>query len=365
MLAMGQVTVRGDFVNLYVNGVFKGYFNICERPREPFFQQARGTKASFDVRNITVITDGDTLAYNELINFTRTNNFATYSNYVAMQSRLDVVNLADYVILNVHAAMADWPGNNYVMDRERSINGLYRFSVWDAEGGYGGFSRTSAYKSFNDIYTTNIAGESIPTKLLYSALRNSPDFRILCADRIQKHFFNGGALTDAKLQAQWSALSAQIQPIMTEVGNGTVSNASFSQWINGQGTTNRYTLTWGHRGSVVNAPSRRTALFNGYYDDTAGGTLTPGYFVEQGLWPTTQAPTFSQFGGNVVTNYQLVITNPNARWNDLLHNGWRGSSPARHWQLSRDDIQCRCKHRPIDAGQGACAKHDRRVESFD
>ena len=36
-LDMGQVGVRGDFVNLYVNSVFKGYFNICERPREPFF----------------------------------------------------------------------------------------------------------------------------------------------------------------------------------------------------------------------------------------------------------------------------------------------------------------------------------------
>src|SRR4030095_3505816 len=240
-LSMGQVTVRGDFVNVYINSVFKGYFNICERPREPFFQEARQSDAGFDVRNITVIVDGDALAYNEMVNFTRTTNFAVYATYLAMQMRLDVVNLADYVILNVHAAMADWPGNNYVMDRERSADGVYRFSVWDAEGGYGGFSRNAAYPSFNDVYTTNISGETVPAKLLYSALRNSPEFRLLCADRIQKHLFNNGALTDAKLKTQWNAWAAQIQPIMTEVGAGTVNSSSLNQWLNGTGNTSRYT----------------------------------------------------------------------------------------------------------------------------
>jgi hypothetical protein len=70
-LNMGQVGVRGDFVNVYINSVFKGYFNITERPREPFFQQARGTNARFDVRNISVMADGDVLAYNELLNYAR------------------------------------------------------------------------------------------------------------------------------------------------------------------------------------------------------------------------------------------------------------------------------------------------------
>jgi hypothetical protein len=310
-LAMGQVTVRGDFVNVYLNGVFKGYFNICERPREPFFQEARQSDTSFDVRNISVLVDGDALAYNELVNFTRATNFATYSNYVAMQSRLDVVNLADYVILNVHAAMADWPGNNYVMDRERTTDGVYRFSVWDAEGGYGGFSRNPAYKSFNDVYTTSISSETVPTKLLYSALRNSPEFRLLCADRIQRHFFNNGTLTDAKLQAQWNALANQIQPIMTEVIGQTVSSAAFNQWFSGAGDTSHYTLTGGTSGSVVNCPSRRQALFTGFTDDTVGSVFVDGFFKSQGLWPNTVAPVFGQHGGNVTTGFSLSITNPN------------------------------------------------------
>lgn len=320
-LSMGQVAVRGDFVNVYVNSVFKGYFNICERPREPFFQQSRQTNAGFDVRNITVIADGDALAYNELMNFARTTSFTTYANYLSMQTRLDVVNLADYIILNVHAAMADWPGNNYVMDRERSVNGVFRFSVWDAEGGYGGFSRNPAYKSFNDIYTTNFSGETVPAKLLYSVLRNSAEFRLLCADRIQKHFFNNGTLVDSNLQAQWNALASQIQPILGEVNGGASVNATaFNRWISGQGTdTTRYTLDGGTTGNIVNCPNRRRALFTGYTDDTAGGQFIDGFFKSQLLWPNTIAPIFSQHGGNVVKGYSLSITNQNGATTTLYY----------------------------------------------
>ena len=310
-LEMGQLSVRGDFVNMYLNGVFKGYFNICERPREAFFQEARGTGNKFDVMNITVIADGDVLAYNETINFAKTKNMALLADYQGMQQRVDVVNIADYIVLNVDAAMADWPGNNYVMDRERSANGRYRFSVWDAEGGYGGFGRNPAYKSFNDIFTATPASDSVPAKILYSVLRSSPEWKLLAADRIQKHFFGNGALTDANKQVKWSSLGAQIQPIMSEVGNGSAGGFP-NIWLNGQGDTTRYTLAGGTTGAIVNCPSRRTALFTGFTDDstTLGGGFQQGYFVAQGLWPATLAPTFSQNGGGVGTGINLTMGNP-------------------------------------------------------
>ena len=309
---MGQLSVRGDFVNMYLNGVFKGYFNICERPREAYFQEARGTNNKFDVLNITVIADGDILAYNEMVNYARTRNMATYTDYQGMQQRVDVVNIADYIVLNVDAAMADWPGNNYVMDRERSASGLFRFSVWDAEGGYGGFGRNPGYKSFNDIYTTTPATDAVPAKIIYSVLRNSPEWKLLAADRIQKHYFNNGTLNDANKQARFATLAAQIQPIMTEVGNGTVGGFP-NIWLNGQGDGTRYTLSAGATGTLVNCPSRRTALFTGFTDDstTLGGGFQQGYFVAQGLWPATLAPSFSQNGGGVGTGINLTITNPN------------------------------------------------------
>ncbi len=309
-LDMGQVTVRGDFVTLFVNGIYKGYYNICERPREKFFQEARGTTSKFDVRYITAITDGDVLAYNEMVAYARTRDPAIYANYQGYMDRVDVVNIADYLILNAYAAMADWPGNNYVMDRERSPSGRYRFSVWDGEGGFGGFSRNPAYRGTftGDLNSSNVTSESVPAKLLYTQLRKSPEWRLLFADRIQKHFFNNGALDTANVTARYSELRGKIQPLI----------GSFSEflgtWLNGVGSDRtRFTLSGGNTGSIVNVPSRRTVLFDGFYDDTQSGSpFVQGLFVSQGLWPATRAPVLSQNGGNVAAGFQVTISNPNS-----------------------------------------------------
>ena len=315
---MGQVSVLGDFVNVYVNAAFKGYFNLTQRPREPFFQEARGTGTAFDVRNITVIVDGDTLAYNDLMNFARTSSFSSLAAWQDLRTRFDVVNFCDYLIVNVFAAMADWPHNNYVMDRERSTAGAYRFSIWDAEGGFGGFGRNPGYPSFNDLISTNVSTETVPARLLYTQLRNSAEFRLLFADRIQKHLFDNGALTDANLQARYNELKTLITPMIQEV-----QGASFSEflpdWLLGKGDTTRLTLSGGATGSVVNTPSRRTALFTGYFDDPNGGGFVAGFFPSQALWPAALAPNATQAGSN------LTLTNPNG--NGTIYYTIDGSDP--------------------------------------
>jgi hypothetical protein len=310
-LNMGHVGVRGEFVNLYINSFFKGYFNITERPREPFFQQARGTNARFDVRNITVMADGDVLAYNELINYARTRTMVAPGDYDGLKARLDVVNLVDYLLLNVVAATADWPQNNYVMDRARSASGLYRFTVWDAEGGFGGFSRNPPYKSFTDLNTGSPTSESVPAKLFHTRLKANAEYRLLFADRIQKHMFNDGVLTDANQTALYNQLKNRIAPMITEVTGGAFRDF-LPLWLNGMGDTTRYTLSGGTTGSLVNSPSRRRVLFDGYTDDTSGGVAVVGAFVSEGLWPATTAPTFSKFGGAVAQNFAVDISNPNA-----------------------------------------------------
>jgi CotH kinase protein/Chitobiase/beta-hexosaminidase C-terminal domain/Lamin Tail Domain len=295
----GHVCVQGDFVNVYVNGVFKGYYNITQRPREPFFQQARKSDLSFDVRNITAIADGDVLAYNEFVSFFNTRNMAAIADYQAAQQIVDVVNVADYVLLNVMGANADWPGNNYVMDRERSTSGKWRFSIWDAEGGYGGFSRNPTYKSFNDL-----AGTGNPTSLAYSKLKQSPEFKILLADRIQRLFFNGGALTDANLTARYNELKARISPMIAEVA-GAAFIEFMPDWLNGRGDNTRFN-------NGTNWPSRKRVLFQGYTDDTVvPSVFVPAAFTTEGIWPATVAPSFSPNGGTVAVGSTLTVSNSN------------------------------------------------------
>lgn len=299
MLEMGQVTVRGDFVNVYVNAVFKGYFNITERPREPFFQEARGTNAKFDVRNIDVMADGDTLAYNELMRYARSTSIATPAGYQGLASRLDVLNVADYLLLNAYGATWDWPQNNYVLDRERASNGLFRFSVWDAEGAFGLTGRApSSWNQFiggsgsNALISSNPAGENLPAVLFFTVLKQNPEWRLLFADRIRKHLFNNGALTSPRLNARFLQLKTVMEPMLKDLfGGGTVMTDFATPW----------------------GDARKTAFLP--------------QCTAQGLWPATLAPEFSQFGGNVPANFMLTILNPNANGVGTIYYTTNGLDP--------------------------------------
>jgi hypothetical protein len=144
-------------------------------------------------------------------------------------------------------------------------------------------------------------------RILYTLLKVSPEFRLLFADRLQRHFFNGGALTATRVLSRLGELRNEFVPLL----NGSAFNDRVTPWVNGVGDSSRYTLSNGTSGSLVNAPSRLRVLFQGYTDDTAGGALVPAHLVAEGLWPSTQAPRFSQFGGTIPAGSPLTLSNPN------------------------------------------------------
>ena len=69
---------------LYVNGVYKGYYNLCEHIREDFLQRHHGSDLAWDVRQVTTIASGDGLAFQEMITFLRNNPQSTLANYQGM-----------------------------------------------------------------------------------------------------------------------------------------------------------------------------------------------------------------------------------------------------------------------------------------
>ena len=77
-----------------------------------------------------------------------------------------------------------------------------------------------------------------------------------------------------------NALKAQIQPLLTYIANQTIDESWFNNHLN---------ITTGRRAYLLG---------------TAAGS-----FPSRGLWPMVVNPLlFSQFGGNVPANYQLVIS---------------------------------------------------------
>ena len=102
---------------------------------------------------------------------------------------------------------------------------------------------------------------------LYNRLRASAEFRLLWADRIQKHFFNGGVLTGENLTNRFMELRNELYPLMGEMDSTL--------------------LVW--------ARDRRAIFFP--------------QMAPYGLTAYTNAPGFNQFGGRVPAGFGLVITN--------------------------------------------------------
>lgn len=323
-IATGQVGSMGMINTLYVNGVYKGYYNLCEHLREKFFQQHYQSDKAWDVRQVTTIASGDGLAFQEMITFLRNNPQTSLTNYQGMKQRLDMVNFIDYLLTNVVGNTGDWPHNNFVCSRERSPQGRHRYHLWDAEGAFGDFGgnvRTNMFVAgtTGSIVTTNPNGAGLGEgiRILYTLLRASPEFKLLFADRIQKHFFNGGCFTEASMLARWNAMKAEFAPL---IAPASITDR-VTPWFNGVGDPARHTTS-----GVTNTPSRRNVLFHGYTDDTAGGAFVQAHFVAEGLWPATLAPQFSQPGGVIASPpLSLTLTNPNGA--GTIYHTLDGSDP--------------------------------------
>lgn len=307
-ISTGQHGSRGMINTLYINGSYKGYYNLCEHLREGFLQRHHGGNSAWDVIQVATVASGDNLAFQEMITYLRTNPQNVLANYQGMKTRLDVVNFVDYLITNIVGNTGDWPHNNFVCARERKVGGLHRYYLWDAEGAFGDFGGNVMTNMFvagttGSIVTTNPNGVGLNEgiRVLYTLLRNSPEFKLLFADRIQKHFFNGGAFTEARMLADWNEMKNEFSPIIEP----SVVTDRVTPWFLGVGDLTRFTTA-----GAINTPSRRQVLFNGYTNDTTGGAFVQPHFVAEGLWPATAAPVFSQHGGAVTAGYSLTISNP-------------------------------------------------------
>ena len=276
----GQKGSVGIFNSVYINGIYKGYFNLCERLREGFMQEHHNSTAPWDVQQVNEFSSGDSLHWQTTLAYIRSANLTNTSSYLQVQDYLDIVNYIDYIIVNAFAAMADWPGNNWVAARERSPQGQWRFYMWDAECGFGLSGRDVAYNTFtSDLVISNPKASSRHIPALYTLLRNSPEFRLRFADRVQKHFFNDGCMVKTNLQTLFFSLRDAINPIMRETTGTFISESLYNVWIA--------------------SDTRRINFFD--------------QLREQGLWPDLLAPAASHYGGEVVSGMEVVLANSNDR----------------------------------------------------
>jgi hypothetical protein len=102
----GQQGSLGVNVQLYVNGVYKNIYNLCQHVREEWLQQAYNSDLSWDVLQVAIPSDGDLIAFQELFTFLRGNDQSVLANFQGAAARIDLANFIDYCLVNVYGRQA-------------------------------------------------------------------------------------------------------------------------------------------------------------------------------------------------------------------------------------------------------------------
>ena len=204
---MGQVSCAGVFASLFINGDYKGYYNPTEHVKEESCQQWFDSDKPWDVMTMSGVRDGDAQSWNAMVSYARTHNLADAGFYAEMCKKIDAVSFIDYLIIRLWPNDWDWPQNNWSAACERSAAGRWKFFVWDAEGTFE--TNQLQLDRFGELNS-----QSNENAVLYRALKANKDFRLLFADRLYRHFYNGGALTAENIQRRFSEMRDALKGVI-------------------------------------------------------------------------------------------------------------------------------------------------------
>jgi hypothetical protein len=264
---MGQPSTYGKFVQLYVNGLYFGLYNLTERFADEFLADHLGGQAEDWEINEDFSTPGS--RWRAMMSI----DPATLDGYAQMMNYLDVENFADYMLLHFYADAEDWPHHNgYAAANAISGDGRFRFFVWDQEIvlDYHGRAATR-------IDSTGGAGD------VFQKMRTSAEFRLLFADRVHKHCFNDGALNQSTSAARYLGIANWIDKAVV---------AESARWGDTQMST--------PYGNTIRQPSPLTDINHNLYPPAPHGP--DFYFTREDSWLVER--------DNVINNYIPAIHNP-------------------------------------------------------
>jgi hypothetical protein len=199
--AMGHPSAHGVFVHLYLNGLYWGLYNLCERPSGPFAAAyLGGAPHQYDVRNGDHILEGSGEGWSELLRLANA-SVSGSAEYTAIQQRLDIPEFIDYMLANLYGANADWDrASNWYAARRRKPPGQILFFVWDGE-------RTLESVDANILDADD---DQSPLRL-FQRLRQNPQFRTEFARRAHQHLEEGGVLSPKPAGDRYRALANTIE----------------------------------------------------------------------------------------------------------------------------------------------------------
>ena len=369
---MGQPYARTGYLHLYLNGVYWGVYNFEERTEAAYGEtylggnkdyydtvKSAGASGGYD----TEMTDGNFAAWSSLVN----QAFALKSDaseagrtakYMQMRGLnpngtpnaafpvlLDADNLIDYELVVFYDGSFDSPmstflnnaSNNWFGVRDRLGMRGFTFYAHDHEHGMDSVTDGRSYNrigpwggtvtnNWNQGQYGSREGATLLSKsnphYLHEFLCYSAEYRQRFADRVQRHFYNGGALTTAKSLARFTALAAQVDTVIhAEAARWGSNSLNRTSWLAAKTGGEAFINSGGApaSGQTSFAAQPRTSLVVQFLLGYADAGAKP-------LFSTLLAPAVSGvFGGNVTAPYNFTLTNPNAA--GVIHYTTNGSDP--------------------------------------
>lgn len=215
---MDHPSPHGRWVHLYLNGLYWGVLHLHERPDERFAAGYGGgdpeeydwiKRGNVAAGNNNPVGSAAPGLWKEVRDIVATGvapgqQWQGEDAYQALVDRVDLVNYADYMLMNWYVGNTDWPHNNWMATAHArnsadpadvDPNGRFRFHNWDAEATlYWGGAVTAVNDGFWDR-TGLQSGSPANVNFIHTAALAHPDYRVLLADRAQLHLLTpGGSL---------------------------------------------------------------------------------------------------------------------------------------------------------------------------
>ena len=274
---------RGLQVNLYLNGLYWGVYNLHERQDAAHYASWHGgNEDDYDAISGGSFANGNATSWNRL------KSIVSSGDWASIQEALDVDNFIDFIIFTRYVGNTDIAtSNNWRAAGGGPNNAPWRMYQWDID------------HILEDVNVTNPVPAVDPTGLL-AGLNSVVEFNMRFQDRAQKHFFNDGALTPAKASAMWLKLAKEVEFAIT---------AESARW----GDYRRDVHPWRYGPYPLytkydHVLPHQAWLMETYFPQRTNIVIQQ-YRMNGGVSPRA-APSFSQHGGTVPAGFQLVITAP-------------------------------------------------------
>lgn len=202
---IGHTSVNALYVNLFLNGMYWGLYNVAERVDDQFGKDHLGgkkeeidvVKIEEDGGNHIEAAEGTLDAWNLLTSTVA--GSASEEGYAKLDSLLDIDNFIDYMLINHYAGNTDWDHHNWYAIRRHNNDSVastgFQFLCWDTEIIFENVNENNLQKN----------NSGMPTSMFQNLLRN-PKFAKQYQRRAKELLADDGFLGQQSVVEVWDSL---------------------------------------------------------------------------------------------------------------------------------------------------------------